>query len=209
MALLLYLKWITNKGLLYSPGNSAQRYVAASMGVTFGRECIPVYIWLSSFAVHLKLSQHFNRLYTNIKYKVQKEKKIDSWPSCRFYVWFSKCPPEGIAYSYSEYIIPLIHCSRTKAGNQLNFLPIRYLFCQISFNNPTFSNLLKYDLDILNTLTYWDLIYWFIQQIIIKHLLSAKISRNIIYHILLCLCDFQLNYQTMLKSLNYVISHFS
>ena len=204
---MLYLKWITNKGLLYSPGNSAQRYVAASMGVTFGRECIPVYIWLSSFAVHLKLSQHFNRLYTNIKYKVQKEKKIDSWPSCRFYVWFSKCSPEGIAYS--EYIIPLIHCSRTEAGNQLNFLPIRYLFCQISFNNPTFSNLLKYDLDILNTLTYWDLIYWFIQQIIIKHLLSAKISRNIIYHILLCLCDFQLNYQTMLKSLNYVMSHFS
>ena len=67
-------KRITNKGLLYSPGNSVQRYVAASMGVIFGRECVPVYIWLSSFAVHLKLSQHFNRLYANIKYKVQKEK---------------------------------------------------------------------------------------------------------------------------------------
>ena len=26
---LLYLKWITNKDLLYSPGNSAQCYVAA------------------------------------------------------------------------------------------------------------------------------------------------------------------------------------
>ena len=30
---LLYLKWITNKGLLYSIGNSAQCYVAAWMGV--------------------------------------------------------------------------------------------------------------------------------------------------------------------------------
>ena len=29
MYILLYLKWITNKDLLYSPGNSAQCYVAA------------------------------------------------------------------------------------------------------------------------------------------------------------------------------------
>ena len=29
MHILLYLKWITNKDLLYSPGNSAQCYVAA------------------------------------------------------------------------------------------------------------------------------------------------------------------------------------
>ena len=33
MYTLLYLKWITNKGLLYSIGNSAQCYVAAWMGV--------------------------------------------------------------------------------------------------------------------------------------------------------------------------------
>ena len=33
MFTLLYLKWITNKGLLYSTGNSAQYYVAAWMGV--------------------------------------------------------------------------------------------------------------------------------------------------------------------------------
>ena len=35
---LLYLKWITNKGLLYGPGDSAQCYVAAWMGGEFGRE---------------------------------------------------------------------------------------------------------------------------------------------------------------------------
>ena len=32
MSKLLYLKWITNKDLLYSIGNSAQCYVAAWMG---------------------------------------------------------------------------------------------------------------------------------------------------------------------------------
>ena len=32
---LLYLKWITNKDLLYSTGNSAQGYVAAWMGQEF------------------------------------------------------------------------------------------------------------------------------------------------------------------------------
>jgi len=35
---LLYLKWITNKDLLYSTGNSAQCYVAAWMGGEFGGE---------------------------------------------------------------------------------------------------------------------------------------------------------------------------
>ena len=32
----LYLKWITNKDLLYSTGNSAQCYVAAWMGGGLG-----------------------------------------------------------------------------------------------------------------------------------------------------------------------------
>ena len=35
---LLYLKWATNKDLLYSTGNSAQCYVAAWMGGAFGGE---------------------------------------------------------------------------------------------------------------------------------------------------------------------------
>ena len=38
MDTLLYLKWITNKDLLYSTGNSAQCYVAAWMGGEFRGE---------------------------------------------------------------------------------------------------------------------------------------------------------------------------
>jgi len=55
MYTLLYLKWITNKDLLYSTGNTAQCWVAAWMGGAFGGEWIHVYVWLSPFTVHLKL----------------------------------------------------------------------------------------------------------------------------------------------------------
>ena len=58
MYTLLYLKWITNKDLLYSTGNSAKCYVAAWMGKEFGGEWIHVCVWLSPFVVYLKLSQH-------------------------------------------------------------------------------------------------------------------------------------------------------
>ena len=37
MYTLLYLKWVTNKDLLYSTVNSAQCYVAAWMGGGFGK----------------------------------------------------------------------------------------------------------------------------------------------------------------------------
>ena len=40
MYTLLYLKWITNKDLLYSTGNSAQCYVAVWMGGEFGGETL-------------------------------------------------------------------------------------------------------------------------------------------------------------------------
>ena len=40
---LQYLKWINNKDLLQSPGNSAQCYVAAWMGGEFRGECIHAY----------------------------------------------------------------------------------------------------------------------------------------------------------------------
>ena len=58
---LLYLKWMTNKNLLYSTGNSAQCYVAAWMGGEFGGEWIYVYVYpfTGPFAVHLKSSQHY------------------------------------------------------------------------------------------------------------------------------------------------------
>ena len=55
---LLYLKWITNKVLLHSTGNSAQCYVAAWMGGEFEGKWIHVCLWLSPVAVYLKLSQH-------------------------------------------------------------------------------------------------------------------------------------------------------
>ena len=55
---LLYLKWMTNKDLLYSTWSSAQCYMPAWMGGEFGREWMHAYVWLSSFAVPLKLSQH-------------------------------------------------------------------------------------------------------------------------------------------------------
>ena len=58
MYTLLYLKWITNKDLLYSTGNSAQCYVATWMGGEGRGEWIHVYVWLNPFAVHLKLSKH-------------------------------------------------------------------------------------------------------------------------------------------------------
>ena len=58
MYTLLYLKWVTNKDLLYRTGNSAQSYLAAWMRGGFGGEWIHVAERLSSFAVHLKLSQH-------------------------------------------------------------------------------------------------------------------------------------------------------
>ena len=55
---LLYLKRITNRDLLCSTGNCAQCYVAAWMGGESGGEWIHVYVWLSPFPVHLKLSQY-------------------------------------------------------------------------------------------------------------------------------------------------------
>ena len=58
MYTLLYSKWITNKDLLYSIGNSVQCYMATWIGGEFGGEWILVYVWLSPMAVHLKLSQH-------------------------------------------------------------------------------------------------------------------------------------------------------
>ena len=66
------LKWITNKDLLYSTGNSAQRYVAAWMGGEVGGECIWANVWLSPFAIHLKLYNTVNWLYINIKWKIKK-----------------------------------------------------------------------------------------------------------------------------------------
>ena len=49
MDTLLYLKWIPNKDLLYSTGNSAQCYVVAWREGEHEGERIAVYAWLSPF----------------------------------------------------------------------------------------------------------------------------------------------------------------
>ena len=62
---LLYLKWITNKDLLYSTGNSAQCHVAAWIGGEIEGECIHVYVCLSPCAVLLRLNHNIvNWLYS-------------------------------------------------------------------------------------------------------------------------------------------------
>ena len=78
MYTLLYLKWITNKDLLYCTGNSAQCYEAVGMGGEFGGEWIQVHVWLSPFTIHLKWSQYCLWIgYTPIQNK--KLKKSWSW----------------------------------------------------------------------------------------------------------------------------------
>ena len=52
----LYLKWISNKDLLYSTLNSARCSVAAWVGEEFRGEWVHECEWLGSFTVHLKLS---------------------------------------------------------------------------------------------------------------------------------------------------------
>ena len=77
MHTLLYIKQVTNKGLLYSTWNSAQCYVAAWMGGKFGGEWILVYVWLHPFAAQMELSQYcwFAIAQYNIK-SSKKKKKI-------------------------------------------------------------------------------------------------------------------------------------
>ena len=57
MDTLLYLTWRTSKALLDSAGTSAQCHIAAWIGGEFGGEWMHVYVWMSPFIVHLKLSQ--------------------------------------------------------------------------------------------------------------------------------------------------------
>ena len=64
--ILIYLKWITSKDLLYSTWNFAQCYLAVWMGGEFGEEQIHVHVFLSLYsAVHLKISNSVNWLYPN------------------------------------------------------------------------------------------------------------------------------------------------
>ena len=66
---LLYSKWVTNKNLLYSTWKSTQCYVPAWIGRGYAGEWIHIYVWLSPFAIHLKLSQHCESVIQNKKFK--------------------------------------------------------------------------------------------------------------------------------------------
>ena len=70
--MLLYFKWITNKDLLYSTRYSAQCFVVAWMVEGFGGEWIHIYVWLSPFAVHLKLSLSY---LATLQYKIKSSKE--------------------------------------------------------------------------------------------------------------------------------------
>ena len=69
MCTLLYLKWTTNKDLLYSIWNSAQCYVAAWMGQGFGEEWIHVYV--CPLTVQLKTINIVNWLNPDTKLEVK------------------------------------------------------------------------------------------------------------------------------------------
>ena len=58
----------------HTVGNSVQCYVAAWMGGGFGGEWIHVYVWLSHFAIHLKLSQHCQSAILQYKTKSKLDK---------------------------------------------------------------------------------------------------------------------------------------
>ena len=56
MYTLLYLKWITNKDLFYSTGNSAQRKWQPGREGGLGENgYMYILMWLNPFIVHLKL----------------------------------------------------------------------------------------------------------------------------------------------------------
>ena len=85
MYTLLHLKQVTNRDLLYSTWNSAQRYVTGWIGGEFGGEGMHVHVWLSLFTIHLKLSQHCLLIdYTPIQNKNFKKKMFlkNFYPRC-------------------------------------------------------------------------------------------------------------------------------
>ena len=73
MYILIYFKWMNNKNLLNNTWNYTQCYVVAWIGGEFGGEWIQVYVWLSPFAVHVKLSQHCLSISYNLILKNSKK----------------------------------------------------------------------------------------------------------------------------------------
>ena len=70
----LSLRWVTNKDLLLSSGNSAPSYVEAWMGEEYRGEWTHVYVWLSRCAVHLETITTVLIILLQYKIKCQKKK---------------------------------------------------------------------------------------------------------------------------------------
>ena len=79
MYTLLYVKWVTNRDILYSTGNSTQCYVADWMRGEFRGEWIHIYVWLSPLAVQLKLSQQCWSAILQFKIKSLQKQKTQAW----------------------------------------------------------------------------------------------------------------------------------
>ena len=75
MCILLYLKWITNKDYCIAQGTLPNVMWQPGWERSLGGEWIHVYVWLSPFAVYLKLSQHCYSAILQYKIKNLKEKK--------------------------------------------------------------------------------------------------------------------------------------
>ena len=79
---------------MYNTGNTVHCYVAAWTGGEFGGKWIHVYVWLSLFAVHLKLSQNFLLIvYTPIQ-----NRKFKKQLKCSISKQWGNTP------TYSEYV---------------------------------------------------------------------------------------------------------
>ena len=112
MYTLLYLKWITNKMVLYGTGNSAQCYVVAWMAGVFRGEWIHVYKWLSSSVVHLKLSQHCYLATLQYKIKIF----LEIWKTAFLKYWNNRYMNLVIKTKFEK-----------KEGEFESILSIRYL----------------------------------------------------------------------------------
>ena len=84
------LEWVAISSL-YSTGSSAQCYVAAWMREEVEEAWIHVYVWLSLFAVYLKLSQHCQLPILQYKITFKNNNKIKMFSLffvCLFYILF-------------------------------------------------------------------------------------------------------------------------
>ena len=86
MYTLLYLKWITNKDLLYSTGSSTQSYVAAWRGGEFGGEWIHIYLAESLPCSPETITQYCQSAIFQYK-KVKKQNKTHTSTVLRVRLW--------------------------------------------------------------------------------------------------------------------------